>query len=102
MPSAKQQRPTELAGNAQFAANKRRDTRHSSTVGIRLCPFLLLLLAVVVCLANGLQVVDVPEQMLITAMRGFVVNHCAVTGRILPHADDTCLLAGVGIAKQDL
>ncbi|MGZ2504392.1 hypothetical protein ACVINI_004937 [Rhizobium beringeri] len=35
-PSAKQQRPAERAGNARFAANNRRDTRHSSTVGINL------------------------------------------------------------------
>jgi hypothetical protein len=36
MPSAKQQRPAELAGIARFAANNRRDTWHSSTVGINL------------------------------------------------------------------
>ncbi|MBB2688302.1 UNVERIFIED_ORG: hypothetical protein GGD48_005745 [Rhizobium etli] len=34
MPSAKQRRPAEPAGNARFDANKRRGARHSSTVGI--------------------------------------------------------------------
>jgi len=34
MPSANQRRPAELAGNARFAANIRRDIRHSSPVGI--------------------------------------------------------------------
>jgi hypothetical protein len=67
-----------------------------------LSPLLLLLLAVVVGFADGLDVLGIPEQDGVTAMPDLVVSDWAVVGRVLTDAEHARLLAPVVIASPDL
>lgn len=72
---------------------------HHSPPSLR--SLLLLLLAVVVGFAYGLQVLDIPEQLLVTVMRLDVVNHRTIRSMVCSQADQTCLPAGVVVALKD-
>ena len=65
-------------------------------------PLLPLLLAIVIRLANALQVRRIIEQPLVTAMRPDMVNDWTVCRRVLADTQHACLLAGVMITCQDL
>lgn len=67
-----------------------------------LCPLLLLLLAVVVSLAHRLQVLDIPEQLLVAVVRPDVVNHRAIGVGMLTETHSLGLLAGVCITHQNV
>lgn len=65
-------------------------------------PLLLLLLAVVVGFADRLDVLGIPKQHRVTAMRDLVVGDRAVVSGILSDAEHARLLAAVVVASPDL